>query len=67
MGRRKHRNRDSSGHWKWSVFYYNPEDPKLWVEKLYGWGWTLNTARPVAWVILAALLLVPLALFLLTA
>ena len=66
MGGGKGRNRDSSGHWKWGMFYHNPEDSKLWVEKLHGWGWTLNMARPTAWVILAALLLAPLALFLLT-
>ncbi|MCZ0944897.1 MAG: DUF5808 domain-containing protein [Gammaproteobacteria bacterium] len=62
MAGRKGRNRDSSGHWKWSVFYHNPEDPKLWVEKLYGWGWTLNTARPAAWLILVAMLFTILAM-----
>lgn len=35
--------------WKWGVFYYNPADPALWVEKLYGAGWTTNMARRAAW------------------
>lgn len=59
-------NRDNSNHWKWGMFYHNPEDPKIWVDKLYGLGWTLNMARPASWVILTAILLAPVALFLLT-
>ena len=31
--------------WKWGLFYYNPDDPAVWVEKLYGGGWTTNMAR----------------------
>ncbi|MXX28928.1 MAG: hypothetical protein F4Z45_04290 [Gammaproteobacteria bacterium] len=66
MVRRKDRNRDSSQHWKWGIFYHDPNDPKIWVEKLYGMGWTLNMARPAAWVILVAFLSAALVLFLLT-
>ena len=58
--------RKSSKHWTWGLFYHNPEDPKVWVEKLSGWGWTLNMARPASWAILAAILLGALSLFLLT-
>ena len=59
-------NRNNGNHWKWGVFYHNPEDPKIWVEKLYGWGYTLNMARPMSWVILAAMLLTVLVLIRLT-
>jgi hypothetical protein len=39
------------------LFYVNPEDPHLWVEKRFGMGWTLNYARPAAkWVTLLLLL-----------
>ncbi len=61
----KGRNRDSSPHWKWGLFYLNPNDPKIWIEMRYGIGWTLNMARAAAWAILAAILLACLALFLL--
>lgn len=59
-------NRNNGNHWKWGVFYHNPDDPKIWVEKLYGWGYTLNMARSMSWVILAAMLLTVLVLILLT-
>jgi len=42
------------------MFYANPEDSRLWVEKRIGIGWTLNYAQPAAWWITAAFLLVPL-------
>lgn len=43
------------------VLYVNPDDPRLVVPKRYGIGWTFNFAKPIAWVILTALLLGPLA------
>ncbi len=46
------------GHWVAGVFYYNPQDPSLWVEKRYGFGWTLNFARPASWFMLGGILLV---------
>ena len=40
-----------------AVFYVNPEDPRLWVEKRIGLGWTLNYARPAAlWITLLLIL-----------
>ena len=36
--------------WKWGIFYYNPDDPALMVEKRFGIGWTLNFAHRGAWV-----------------
>ena len=52
--------------WKLGLFYYNPDDPALFVEKRFGLGWTLNMGRPGAWLILLGILLlssiVPIAL-----
>lgn len=36
------------------LFYYNPSDASVLVAKRYGWGWTLNFARPAAWVYMAS-------------
>ncbi len=37
-----------SEHDRGGVFYMNPQDPRLWVEKRIGVGWTLNFAHPAA-------------------
>jgi len=42
-------NRDDDRYWKLGVFYFNPEDPALFLEKRFGVGWTINWARPAAW------------------
>lgn len=42
--------------WKWGVFYWNREDPRVLVPKRYGWGWTFNFARPSSWVLLGVVL-----------
>lgn len=44
--------------WKGAIFYYNPDDPVLCVEKRSGLGLTFNFANPWAWVLLAGLALV---------
>lgn len=41
--------------WKAGVFYYNPNDTRLWVEKRSGMGWTLNMAHKAARWVLAGL------------
>lgn len=38
-------------HWQVFAFYYNPDNPRLFVAKRIGLGWTLNFARPMAWVL----------------
>jgi uncharacterized membrane protein len=43
---------DDDRYWKLGAFYYNPEDPSIFVEKRFGIGWTLNFARAVSWFIL---------------
>ena len=46
-------------YWKGGLLYVNSEDPALFVEKRFGMGYTLNFGRPASWVMLTALLLVP--------
>ena len=31
--------------WKLGIFYFNPDDPALFVEKRFGIGWTVNFAN----------------------
>jgi len=45
--------------WKWGLFYINPRDPALFVEKRFGIGYTINLGNRWSW-ILALLLLAPL-------
>ncbi|HEY6905041.1 MAG TPA: DUF5808 domain-containing protein [Candidatus Acidoferrales bacterium] len=52
--------------WKFGVLYFNPDDAALWVERRVGIGYTMNFAHISAWVIMALLLLLPLALGLMT-
>jgi uncharacterized membrane protein len=41
--------------YKWGIFYFNPEDPRVIVPRNIQWmGWTLNFARPAAWLIILA-------------
>jgi uncharacterized membrane protein len=47
--------------WKCGLFYYNPADPSLIVEKRFGLGYTLNFGNRWSWV-LTATLFVPLIL-----
>jgi uncharacterized membrane protein len=54
-------------YWKAGGTYYNPGDPALFVDKRYGVGWTLNMARPLSWVMLGGILLIPLAIVVITA
>lgn len=42
------------------VVYSNAKDPRLWVPKLSGFGATLNLAHARAWLILGAILVLPL-------
>jgi uncharacterized membrane protein len=48
--------------WKWGVFYFNPADPSILIEKRFGIGYTLNLGNRWSWAALAVLILVPLAL-----
>ncbi|XEC95134.1 DUF1648 domain-containing protein [Paenibacillus tarimensis] len=50
---------DQDQYWKLGIVYFNPGDPALFVEKRFGVGWTINMARPLAWIILLAIIAVP--------
>lgn len=42
--------------WKLGLFYFNPADPALFVEKRFGVGYTVNFARPGAWAFIGGIL-----------
>lgn len=44
--------RDDDQYWKLGQFYFNKEDPSLFLEKRFGVGWTNNGAHPLSWIIL---------------
>ena len=47
--------RDDDRYWKLGSFYYNPDDPAVFVEKRFGIGWTCNFARPATYLFLLGL------------
>lgn len=55
----------SEDHWKWGMIYVNPEDPRIWLPKRIGLGWTLNFGRPMGWLMLLLMLALPLGIVLL--
>jgi uncharacterized membrane protein len=52
--------RTADQYWKAGLFYVNPEDPALFIEKRFGIGYTMNFGRPASWIIIAAVALLPL-------
>jgi uncharacterized membrane protein len=52
--------RTADRYWKLGVFYFNPDDAAIVVEKRFGLGYSLNFARPTTWGIMALLLIAPL-------
>lgn len=44
--------------WKAGMFYYNPADPVVMVEKRTGFGYTFNFANPWSWALMIVLALV---------
>ena len=51
--------RTADRYWKMGIFYFNREDSAVLVEKRFGLGYTLNFARPAAWVIVLLILMGP--------
>lgn len=43
---------DSDYHWKGGLFYFNKNDPSLFVEKRFGIGWSINFAQPLGYAII---------------
>ena len=39
--------------WYLGLFYYNRNDPNIWVQKRLGFGYTWNFARPATWPVMA--------------
>ena len=54
-GRKRMANTDDDRYWKLGVFYFNPSDPAVFVEKRFGIGWTNNFARPMTWLLVGVL------------
>lgn len=52
--------RDDDSHWYLGTLYFNRDDPSIIVPKRFGIGWTINNARPAAWVLIALILVVTL-------
>lgn len=44
-------------YWKLGVFYYNPDDPSIWIEKKFGIGMTINFARWQSWATIGGIFL----------
>lgn len=42
---------DDDSYWKGGLFYFNRNDPSIFVEKRFGVGWTLNFANPLGYLI----------------
>jgi uncharacterized membrane protein len=47
--------------WRGGVFYFNPDDPVLFIEKRIGIGYDLNFGNPKAWVFVGVIALIPVA------
>ncbi|KAB2336027.1 DUF1648 domain-containing protein [Cytobacillus depressus] len=43
---------DDDQYWKGGLFYFNKNDPSIFVEKRFGIGWTLNFSNPVGYIVL---------------
>ncbi|WP_246366941.1 DUF1648 domain-containing protein [Paraliobacillus salinarum] len=43
---------DDDQYWKGGLFYFNRNDPSVFVEKRFGIGWTLNFANPIGYFVI---------------
>ncbi|GHT79374.1 membrane protein [Actinomycetota bacterium] len=59
-------NVDDDRYWKLGQFYFNPNDPALFVEKRFGVGFTSNFARPLTWVLITGFIVLAIALLAVT-
>lgn len=48
--------RDDDQHWKLGQFYFNKNDPAIFIEKRFGIGWSANFARPITWIFLGGII-----------
>lgn len=49
---------DEDQYWKGGLFYFNKNDPSIFVEKRFGVGWTLNFANPIGYLVIFAPIIV---------
>jgi uncharacterized membrane protein len=54
--------RDDDRFWKAGLFYVNRDDPAIMVGARFGVGWTFNVANPMAWLIIAGIVALPVGL-----
>ncbi len=47
----------SQSPWRFVVFYFDENDPRLWAPKRTNLGWTLNFAHSASWLVLGVLAL----------
>ena len=47
----------SQSPWRFGVFHFDKDDPRLWAPKRTKLGWTLNFAHSASWFVLGALAL----------
>lgn len=43
--------------YKWGIFYYNGEDPRVFVPKNFGIGYTLNFANPNSYLVIGGIII----------
>jgi len=43
---------DDDQFWKAGIFYFNKDNPSIFVEKRFGIGWTLNLGHPIGYLVL---------------
>ena len=48
--------RDDDRYWKLGQFYFNKDDPAIFIEKRFGIGWTNNWAHPISWILVIGIL-----------
>lgn len=53
----KEMNRNDDELWKFGLFYYDKNDPSIFVEKRFGVGFTINFANPIAVLLILSLLI----------
>lgn len=53
-------NRNEDVYWKYGLFYFNRNDPSVFVEKRFGIGWSINFANPIGWLVISGILLLTL-------
>lgn len=48
----------NDAYWKAGMFYYNPDDPAIFVSKRVGIGYTVNFANKISWLVMLGILLI---------